>query len=61
MEPTEGEKVILEKLESMHDPITSYDLRDVDPKTTKEFLMIMFPVQISLLKRLEKINGSLRR
>jgi len=57
VEITEGERAILEKLESAHDPITSDDLVGVDPKTVKEFLMVMFLVQMSLLKRLERING----
>lgn len=57
---TEREKQLLEKLGSMHDPITSNDLADLDPRTTKEWLMIMLPVQIACLKRLEEMKWSER-
>jgi len=53
---TEGEKELLEKLGSMHDPITSDDLRGVDPRTEREYLMVMLPVEISMLKRLEEMK-----
>ena len=36
---------------------TSEDLADLNPKTTREYLMIMYPMQARMLKHLEEING----
>jgi len=36
---------------------TSEDLIDLEPKTTREYLMIMYPMQARMLEHLEEING----
>lgn len=54
---TEGEKQILQKLGALEDRISSTDLEDLTPKTTREYLMIMFPTQKAILEHLEKINA----
>lgn len=56
---TEGEKLILEKLGAIEGPISSDDLGDLTPKTTREHLLVMLPVQASMLHRLEKIEKTL--
>ena len=33
------------------------DLADLDPKTTREYLMFMWPAQKLALKKLEELNG----
>uniref|UniRef100_A0A6M3LXY3 Uncharacterized protein n=1 Tax=viral metagenome TaxID=1070528 RepID=A0A6M3LXY3_9ZZZZ len=33
------------------------DLADLDPKTTREYLMVMWPAQKLALKKLEDLNG----
>jgi len=33
------------------------DLADLDPKTTREYLMVMWPAQKLALKKLEELNG----
>lgn len=56
---TEGEKLILEKLEAIEGPISSDDLGDLTPKTTREHLLVMLPVHASMLQRLENIEKTL--
>lgn len=53
---TEAEDRILEKLDEIGDEITANDLGDLNPKTTREYLMIMFPTQRAILKHMEEIN-----
>lgn len=53
---TKGENTIQEKLNAMGNMIRSDDLDDLTPKTTREFLMIMWPTQKSILKHLERLN-----
>ena len=33
------------------------DLADLDPKSTREYLMVMWPAQKLTLKKLEELNG----
>lgn len=54
---TKGEDLISEKLDALGDMIKSNDLTDLDPKTEREYLMIMWPTQKAILKHLEGINA----
>jgi len=53
---TAEERTFQEKLEGLPDPITSDDLSGLDPRTAKEYLMVLLPMQIGMLKRLERVN-----
>jgi len=53
---TKGEKLILERLDAINGPISSDDLGDLEPKTEREYLMIMWPTQKAILKHLEDVN-----
>lgn len=52
----EGEELISEKLKALGNMIPSDDLEDLDPKTTREYLMVIWPTQKTILKRLEAID-----
>lgn len=53
---TKSEDQLLERLDELGDEITSNNLGDLHPKTTREYLMIMFPTQKAMLKHMEEIN-----
>lgn len=53
---TKREDMILQKLEALGDSIKSDDLSDLQPRTTREYLMIMYPTQKAILKHMEEIN-----
>ena len=37
--------------------ITSEDIADLSPKTTREYLMVLWPTQKRILEHLEEMNG----
>jgi len=52
---SEGE--VAAKAERMAEFEEYQDLADLDPKTTREYLMVMWPAQKLVLKKLDELNG----